>query len=236
MEIVVAKEPPKGFDLSITVPSQYPEELLIGDLNQIINPVTGSQTGNKRVQIWLENAQENHTEQLKKLNLHPYRDLLQMRCQLPTTIKGLETRPFRKGNDETSFLKVNSRAFHWHPEQGTLNIKKLIEIFEEDWFEEEGFRLYEIADRLAGFCWTKIHATSTENIGEIFAIAVDPKFHGKGLGKPLTVSGLQHIASKGITTGMLYVESDNLPAIHIYNQIGFTIHAINRAFHNQPSK
>lgn len=236
MEIVVAKEPPKGFDLSITVPSKYPEELLIGDLNQIINPATGSHPDNKRVQIWLENARESDTEQLKKLSFSPYRDLLQMRCQLPTPLEGLETRPFHRGIDETSFLEVNSRAFHWHPEQGTLNIEKLTDIFEEDWFEEEGFRLYEIDDKLAGFCWTKIHSESTGNIGEIFAIAVDPKFHGKGLGKPLTVSGLQHIASKGITSGMLYVESDNLPAIHVYNQIGFRIHTINRAFHNQPSK
>mgnify|MGYP001445704983 FL=1 len=66
MEIVVAKEPPKGFDLSITVPSQYPEELLIDDLNQIINPATGSQPDNKRIQIWLENARETDTEQLKQ--------------------------------------------------------------------------------------------------------------------------------------------------------------------------
>ena len=236
MEIVVAKEPPKGFDLSITVPSKYPEELLIGDLNQIINPVTGSHPDKKRVQIWLENARESDTEQLKKLSFSPYRDLLQMRCQLPTPLEGLETRPFHRGIDETSFLEVNSRAFHWHPEQGTLNIEKLTDIFQEDWFEEKGFRLYEIDGKLAGFCWTKIHFESTGNIGEIFAIAVDPKFHGKGLGKPLTVSGLQHIASKGITSGMLYVESDNLPAIHVYNQIGFRIHTINRAFHNQQSK
>ena len=236
MEIVVAKEPPKGFDLSITVPSKYPEELLIGDLNQIINPVTGSHPDNKRVQIWLENARESDTEQLKKLSFSPYRDLLQKPCPLPTPLEGLETRPFHRGIDETSFLEVNSRAFHWHPEQGTLNIEKLTDIFEEDWFEEEGFRLYEIDDKLAGFCWTKIHFESTGNIGEIFAIAVDPKFHGKGLGKPLTVPRLQHIASKGITSGMLYVESDNLPAIHVYNQIGFRIHTINRAFHNQPSK
>ncbi|MDP6145901.1 MAG: mycothiol synthase [Acidimicrobiales bacterium] len=233
MEIVVAKDPPQGFDLSITVPSQYPAGLLITDLKRIIDSYTRSHTDNNTIQVWLENAQEDDSEQLKELSLYPYRDLLQMRCKLPISIDGIETRSFLRGTDEAAFLEVNSRAFHWHPEQGTLNLKKLTAIFEEDWFEEEGFLIHEIGERLAGFCWTKVHSKDTETFGEIFAIAVDPEFHGNGIGKSLTASGLHHLTDKGISIGLLYVESDNLPAIRIYEQIGFTIHTTNRAFRNR---
>ena len=60
----------------------------------------------------------------------------------------------------------------------------------------------------------------------------DPDFHGQGIGAPLTISGLHYLANKGISLGMLYVESDNLPAIRIYEKIGFSVHSVNRAFHN----
>ena len=231
MKIVVSKEPPKGFDISVTVPSGYPEEVLASDLSQKIESHLDL-PHEARIQVWLENARASDAQLLNALNFAPYRDLLQMRCSLPVSLEGIETRPFLRGRDEVSFLKVNGRAFHWHPEQGALSIENLENLFEESWFEEEGFLLYEIEEKLAGFCWTKIHTAPPENMGEIYAIAVDPDFHGQGIGAPLTISGLHYLANKGISLGMLYVESDNLPAIRIYEKIGFSVHSVNRAFHN----
>ena len=69
-------------------------------------------------------------------------------------------------------------------------------------------------------------------LGEIYAIAVDPDFHGHGFGKPLTLAGLDHLFSAGADLGMLYVEADNYPAIRIYNEIGFKHFSTNRAFKN----
>ena len=69
-------------------------------------------------------------------------------------------------------------------------------------------------------------------MGEIFAIAVDPDFHGRGFGKPLTISGLNYLANAGADLGMLYVEADNIPAIRIYEDIGFTHFCTNRAYRN----
>ena len=36
-----------------------------------------------------------------------------------------------------------------------------------------------------------------------------PRTHGQGWGRALTVAGLQWIADKGITTGMLYTTASN---------------------------
>ena len=47
-------------------------------------------------------------------------------------------------------------------------------------------------------------------------IAVDPDFHGRGLGAQLTLAGLDHLAGEGIETGMLYVDADNTPAVTLY--------------------
>ena len=169
---------------------------------------------------------------LNSIGFSSYRDLWQMRCKFPPNGEGIATRPFICGVDDEAFLEVNSRAFSWHPEQGSLDSPKLNDLFKEEWFDDEGFLLLEVENRLAGFCWTKVHHQSDLTVGEIFAIAVDPDFHGRGFGKPLTISGLNYLADVGADLGMLYVEADNIPAIRIYEDIGFTHFCTNRAYRN----
>jgi mycothiol synthase len=100
----------------------------------------------------------------------------------------------------------------------------------EPWFEPGGLRLHEREGRLAGFCWTKIHRRPTGDLGEIYVIGVDPDFHGRGLGVPMTAAGLQWLSARGLRTGMLYVEAGNLPAIATYERLGFSVVRTDRAW------
>jgi mycothiol synthase len=93
--------------------------------------------------------------------------------------------------------------------------------------------LHEREGRLAGFCWTKIHAESTPALGEIYVIAVDPDFHGQGLGRDLTLAGLDSLASRGIATGMLFVDADNTAAVGLYDKLGFTVHRTDCMYQGQ---
>jgi mycothiol synthase len=67
-------------------------------------------------------------------------------------------------------------------------------------------------------------------LGEIYVIAVDPDFSGKGLGRSLAVAGLQHLAKLGTTVGMLYVDNQNSNALNMYAALGFTTHHQQCAF------
>jgi mycothiol synthase len=67
-------------------------------------------------------------------------------------------------------------------------------------------------------------------MGEIYVIAVDPDFAGLGLGRALTLAGLDHLASKGLRIGMLYVDAGNTPAVRLYEKLGFTVDHVDRAY------
>ena len=173
-----------------------------------------------------------HATVAAEFQLLPTRRLFQMYRSLPTGIGiDLITRPFEPGNDESTWLQVNQRAFAWNPQQGEWSLESLCARESEPWFEPAGFLLHERQGRLAGFCWTKVHVTPSGLLGEIYVIAVDPDFHGQGLGRLLTLAGLEHLSSRGITTAMLFVDADNTAAVGLYDKLGFVVHRTDCMYH-----
>jgi mycothiol synthase len=83
---------------------------------------------------------------------------------------------------------------------------------------------------VAASCWTKVHAQADPPMGEIYVISVDPDFHGRGWGRALTRAGLDWLAHRGLTVGMLYVDADNVAATTMYRSMGFVEHHVDRAY------
>jgi mycothiol synthase len=192
--------------------------------------------GGGHVHMWVNQPRPEHDRIATAIGLTPGRVLYQMRRPLPVEESlrpegpALTTRPFQVGSDEEAWLEVNNRAFHWHPEQGGWTEETIKAREVQPWFDADGFLLYEPEDdpgRLAGFCWTKVHNPS---LGEIYVVAVDPDFTGRGLGRQLTLAGLGYLASKGLSEAMLYVDATNAPAVKLYVELGFTVNHIDRAY------
>ncbi|MGW0020609.1 mycothiol synthase [Rhodococcus sp. NPDC003382] len=167
------------------------------------------------------------------LGLSGVRELLQMRRSLTSPeLPGVEVpddllvRTYRGPEDDAELLRVNAAAFAWHPEQGRWTETDVAERRAEPWFDPAGlFLAFDRADpeRLLGFHWTKVHAaTDTEPaLGEVYVVGIDPQAQGRGLGRLLTLAGLQYLRDRGPGTVLLYVEGDNTAALNTYGRLGF---------------
>jgi mycothiol synthase len=136
--------------------------------------------------------------------------------------------------DDQAFLQLNNKVFNDHPDQGGWNIDDLRVRINEEWFDEKGFFVCEDKGKLIGFCWTKIHGAHNhfhvgieadhghEAIGEIYVLAVDPAYKGQGIGKGLTITGLNYLKYQGLNNVMLYVGIKNKVALNLYRSLGFS--------------
>jgi mycothiol synthase len=168
------------------------------------------------------------------------RELLQLRRALDeqfpgpaevTLPAGVTLRGFRPGADDAAWLRLNAKAFAHHPEQGRTSEADLQARIGESWFDPAGFLLAEKDGVLIGFHWTKVHP---DGLGEVYVLGVDPDRHGGGLGRALTLAGLQHLYRRGLRTVQLYVEADNAPALAVYHRLGFSTWATDVMYAARP--
>ncbi len=139
---------------------------------------------------------------------------------------GVRIRGFEPG-DTDALLALNAASFATHPEQGAMDAEGFAERCAEPWFDPAGLLVAvdTSADggsdgAMLGFHWTKVH---DRDHGEVYVVGVSPASQGLGLGRLLTLTGLHHLHERGVREVILYVESDNAPAIRIYrDKLGFT--------------
>nr|WP_242613159.1 mycothiol synthase [Herbihabitans rhizosphaerae] len=181
------------------------------------------------LRFWAKGDHPGAAQLASRFGLQRVRELLKMAVDFaapetpalvtPSWPDGVRVRTFTPGADEDAVIEVNRRAFDWHPEQGALTADDLRAAQREPWFDADGFFLaVDAHDRVIGFHWTKVHPDGT---GEVYVVGVHPDAQGGGLGKALTVVGLRHLVDAGHPRVILYVESDNGPAVAVYTRLGF---------------
>ena len=223
----------------------HPAHRRIGVGRELVESML-STVPDKKLRLWAHGEQPAAIELARSMNFINTRVLWQMRRSLRTPLSppvlppGVSLRTFSPDLDAQAWLEVNSRAFANHPEQGGWLVADLESRMGEPWFSTDGFILAISDDTgdIAGFHWTKVHgatghaahapkdhapeAHAHEALGEVYVVGVDPNWQGTGLGRAITVIGLQHLRDLGLSQAMLYVDATNSPALNLYSSLGFT--------------
>ena len=145
---------------------------------------------------------------------------------------GYAVRTFERGRDEEAWLALNAAAFADHPEQGSLRRPDLEQRIAQPWWDPAGLILVVDADdpdRLAASHWTKVDPPDGD-VGEVYVVAVSPERQGQGLGRLVTVLGLDHLRSLGLDRVVLYVDEENVAAVRTYSALGFSDVEVHQQF------
>ncbi len=217
----------------------HPQARRLGHGTALISALAGvhhqTRPGREPLQIWSHGDQPAARVLAGQLGYVVVRALLQLRRSMdhpvpePKLPQGVVLRSFRPGADDAAWLRLNARAFAHHPEQGRMTQADLDARMAEPWFDPQGFLIAEQDGEMTGFHWTKIHASSPagdpgqSRLGEVYVLGVDPDRHGGGLGTALTLAGLRSLRERGATAVLLYVESDNEPALAVYRRLEFQL-------------
>ena len=127
------------------------------DLTALTDSLALAENAGQDALTWVHGASQARDEVMLETGRQSSRTLLQMRRPLPAEPSDLTTRAFTD-DDLDDFIRVNNRAFAWHPEQGGLDADRVQADMKAPWFDPDGFRLLHIDGTLAGFCWTKVYA------------------------------------------------------------------------------
>jgi mycothiol synthase len=97
----------------------------------------------------------------------------------------------------------------------------LQERVDQDWYDPRGLLVHRVDGVVRAFCWTKIHP---DGVGEIYLLAVDPGYSGLGLGRALTMSGLDYLREVAeCQEAIVYTSEDNRIARSLYDGLGFGV-------------
>jgi mycothiol synthase len=205
------------------------------------------EAGDRPLRVWAHGELPGSAELARAHGYDRARVLLQLRRPLagvdpdprPELPAGVTVSTFRPGTDEAAWLRVNARAFDFHPEQGRWTAADLALREAEPWFDPAGFFLAWRDGRLLGSHWTKVHPAGDagpDPIGEVYVLGIDPDAQGMRLGRALTDIGLAHLRARGLSHVLLYVEEDNTAAVSLYERSGFTRHTVDVSWRRAPTR
>ncbi len=210
----------------------HPLHRSAADIRRTIEVGVGriAEAGGSVIRVWA--FQPNVAAALEEVAFRPERELKQLTMSLGAGVavaefEGVSFATFRPGVDDDAWIDANNEAFFGHPENGAWTHALLADRMTQEWFDPDGFILAWRGGRLVGFCWTKVHH---DRRGEIYVIGVRPEARRLGLGRALVERGLEYLEGLECAQAILYVDSDNAPALALYAAIGFRLDHIDRSF------
>lgn len=176
------------------------------------------------INVWLrsDHPQPDRAALLESYGLAPAGTDVTMRCDLtqrhiPENVPGGFTiRPLRGQADVAAYVELHRAAF------GSTVMRESwrMRILQMPQYRPE-LDLVAVAEdgRLAAFCIGWLHPH--QPLAQIEPMGVHPDFHRLGLGQAILAAVLQRLRIRNIQFVSLFTTTDNVPAIKLYESLGF---------------
>jgi mycothiol synthase len=128
-------------------------------------------------------------------------------------VEGVILRPYR-ASDNNRWSELSNDAYRNSP-----NFDKTTSDSVNNDAQAAGFHLWvaEQEEEMVGFC----HSIADTEFGLINSVVVLPELRRKGIGKILMIAAMRTLIGQGSIEIQLNVDSENIPAIHLYQSLGF---------------
>ncbi len=134
------------------------------------------------------------------------------------TAAGTRVRAYVPDHDDAAVVEVLAAAYDG-TDDGGWDRTRFAERRGLPWFRPEDLLVAQDPDgHLAGIHWLKRRGGG---VGEVYNLAVHPRAQGRGAGPALLRAGLDHLDAVGCTEVLLWVDTANERAVHLYRAQGF---------------
>jgi mycothiol synthase len=134
-------------------------------------------------------------------------------------VVGTAVRAYRPDVDDAGVVEVLAAAYAGTADGG-WDLARFRGRRGLSWFRAEDLLVAQDDDGwIAGIHWLK---RRSEDVGEVYNLAIHPRAQGRGLGGVLLAAGLRHLAEVGCRDALLWVDLANERAVRLYISQGFT--------------
>jgi mycothiol synthase len=133
----------------------------------------------------------------------------------------LNIRPFRKGFDEKTFVRIFNAAFSDYDDIRSMTLEEMKKMFEAPSFNTDGLFIAEWNGEASGMVDALVDKLRKEEKGIIEWLAVLPKFRGNGIAKKLVEEALESFRQRSIKVVDAWAQSDREGCGHIFESFGF---------------
>jgi mycothiol synthase len=133
----------------------------------------------------------------------------------------IRTRPFRKGLDEETYVRIFNAAFLDYDDVRTVNLQEVQSLENAPSWNLDGLFFAEWNDQTAGMVQAFVDKFREEKKGFILSLAVLPEFRHRGIAKRMLSEGIISLKQRGMRVATAWAQTDRVACVHLYESFGF---------------
>lgn len=135
----------------------------------------------------------------------------------------LTIRPFRKGEDEETYVQIFNRAFLDYDDIRSLTVQDAKTIEDAPSYNLDGLFIADWNGQPAGMVQALVDKFREEKKGFIQTLAVLPEFRRRGIAKKLLFEAISTLKRRGMVTAGAWAQTDKPICTHLYESSGFKL-------------